>query len=274
MVDVRCACKKMDYEQIKKYLKDGFEKVFFDACIRNLADIDNLLRLSNSSYSLRELIREVLSERAPDKRIRNCEWFVPDPKSKNSITRAHRVKYAIQGGLPDRMLNDKMSKLVADTELSVRKQNDRLSQFTHITRDILYGNKDIEALSETALTIFFSLLKSIDEARYSFGLMVTSKVMDKLYLEKVLSDAYRKIEGIPTQHTLDGFGITEVLIQEISDSIIRFYTYGVIYISPLNDQLMAIPYNSTLISKIPDSVDSLELQICDFNVNADEAERF
>ena len=98
--------------------------------------------------------------------------------------------------------------------------------------------------------------------------------MDKLYLEKVLSDAYRKIDGIPTQHSLDGFGITEVLIQEISDSIIRFYTYGVIYISPLNDQLMAIPYNSTLISKIPDSVDSLELQICDFNVNADEAERF
>lgn len=266
--------KVIDYEQIKKYLKDGFEKDFFDACIRNLADEGNPLRLSNFSYSLRELIREVLSVRAPDERIRNCEWFVPDPKSKNGITRTHRVKYAIQGGLPERLLNDKMLKLVTDTASSVQKQNNRLSEFTHITKDVLYGNNDIEGLSETAMTIFFNLLKSIDEARYSFGLMVTSKVMDKLYLAKVLSDAYRKIEGIPTQHILEGFGITEVLIQEINDSIIRFYTYGVIYISPLNDQLMAIPYNSTLVSKIPDSIDSLKLQICDFNVNVDEAERF
>ena len=63
----------MDYKLIKKYLKDGFEKDFFDACIRNLADEGNPLRLSNFSYSLRELIREVLSDRAPDERIRNCE---------------------------------------------------------------------------------------------------------------------------------------------------------------------------------------------------------
>lgn len=263
-----------DCEQIKKYLKGEFEKDFIDACMRNLGDVGNPLRLSNFSYSLRELLREVLSDRAPDERVRNCEWFIPDIRSKNGITRKHRVKYSIQGGLPDRLLNNKMLKLVEDAETSVQKQNNRLNEFTHITKDVLYGKKDIEALSETALTIFFNLLKSIEEARYSFGLMVTSRVMDKLYLEKVLSDAYRKIEGIPTQHDLNGFGITEVLIQEISDSIIRFYTYGVIYISPLNDQLMAIPYNSTLESKIPDSIDSLELQICEFNVNADEAERF
>lgn len=264
----------MDNEQIKKYLKDGFEKDFFDACIRNLADVDNPLRLSNFSYSLRELLREVLSDRAPDNRIRNCEWYANDTKAENEIIRAHRVKYAIQGGLPDKLLNDKMLKFVIDTASSVQKQNSLLSKFTHITKDVFYGKKDDETLSEEALTIFLNILKSIDEARYSFGLMFTEKVMDKLYLEKVLSDEYRKIDGIPAHHSFKGITITEVLIQEINDSDIHFYTYGVIYISSSNNNLMSIPYNSTLVSKIPDTMDSLQLEICDFNVNVDEAERF
>lgn len=264
----------MDYEQIKKYLKGAFEKDFFDACIRNLADFGNPLRLSNFSYSLRELLREVLSDRAPDNKIRNCEWYVNDPIAKNEIIRADRVKYAIQGGLSDKLLNDKMLKLVTDTASSVQKQNSNLSKFTHITKDVFYNKQDVETLSNDALTIFLNTLKSIDDARYNFGLMFTEKIMDKLYLEKVLSDAYRKIDGIPANHNFNGFAIKEVLIQEISDSDIHFYTYGDIYISPLNDKLMAIPYNSTLVSKIPDTIDSLQLEICDFNVNVDEAERF
>ena len=62
----------MDVEEIKKYLEDGYEKDFLDACLRNLADVENPLRLSNFAYSLRELIREVMSRRAPDDSIDKC----------------------------------------------------------------------------------------------------------------------------------------------------------------------------------------------------------
>ena len=60
-------------KQIKGYLQDEYERDFFDACIRNLADVDNPLRLSNFSYSLRELLREILSKRAPDERVCKCK---------------------------------------------------------------------------------------------------------------------------------------------------------------------------------------------------------
>lgn len=136
----------MDVEEIKKYLEDGYEKDFLDACLRNLADVENPLRLSNFSYSLRELIREVLSRRAPDENIKKCLWFVPDENAKNGVTRLQRVKYAIQGGLPDKLLDEEMTALVAGTSKKVRDQVDKLSEFTHITERVLYGKTDVDAL--------------------------------------------------------------------------------------------------------------------------------
>lgn len=58
-------------DNIKKRLFDGYEKDFFNECIKNLSNNDSRIRLSNFAYALRELVREVLADRAPDERVRN-----------------------------------------------------------------------------------------------------------------------------------------------------------------------------------------------------------
>lgn len=44
------------------------------------------------ALSTRELIDQMLHKYAPEKEIKNATWFVPDPTSKNGITRIHRIK--------------------------------------------------------------------------------------------------------------------------------------------------------------------------------------
>lgn len=265
---------EIDVERIKQYLEDGYEKDFLDACLRNLNDEENPLRLSNFSYSLRELFREVISYRAPDKLIRRCEWYTPDPMAKGGVTRVHRIKYAIQGGIPDKMLNGEMIALIENTCNKVKKQNDRLSAFTHVTKKVFYSNEDIDIQAKKALDILLELLNCIDISQRKFGLLATSKVMDKLYLEKVLTNSITTLKGIPSPHSFSGIAIMEVLIKEITDKMILFYTYGVLYYTAQivneSDRLMEIPYESNLVSKIPSSFETLSLKIKDFNVHTDK----
>ena len=213
----------MDVEEIKKYLEDGSEKDFLDACLRNLADVENPLRLSNFSYSLRELIREVLSHRAPDENIKKCVWFVPEENAKNGVTRLQRVKYAIQGGLPDKLLDEVMTALVVDTSKKVRNQVDRLSEFTHITEQVLYGKTDVDALSEEALSILLGLLKSIEVVRKNFSRLTLSKVTTEIVDRKIESQAYRATEGIPEIHTFRAIATKDVEIRNINEQAMLFY---------------------------------------------------
>lgn len=265
---------EIDVERIKQYLEDGYEKDFLDACLGNLKDKGNQLRLSNFSYSLRELFREVLSYRAPDRLIRRCEWYSPDPMAKGGITRVHRIKYAIQGGLSDKMLDGEMIALIENTCNKVKKQNDRLNAFTHITKKVLYSNENIEIQAKKALDILLDLFNCIDISRRKFGLLATSKVMDKLYLEKVLTNSITTLKGIPSPHSFSGIAIMEVLIKEITDKMILFYTYGVLYYTTQivneSERLIEIPYESNLVSKIPSSIETLSLKIKDFNVHTDK----
>lgn len=196
------------------------------------------------------------------------------------------MKFAIQGGLPDAILDEKMRGLVLDTCKNVRKQVEKLSAFTHITRDVLYRRNDVEALSDQALIIFCSLLECIDVARKEFGRMVISNVADELRIKKIFTESYREVKGIPFGHSFRFWGISKLIVTDITDELIRIYTDGAVSVYPEGENdsgmtvnegermSMVIPFDSTLEAKIPDSLDTLDLKICDFELKMGEAESY
>ena len=194
----------------------------------------------------------------------------------------HRVKYAIQGGLLDKLLDEEMTTLVAGTSKKVRDQVDKLSEFTHITERVLYGKKDVGSLPEETLNILLELLKSIEVARKSFARLTLSKITTEIVDRKIELQAYRATEGIPEIHTFRAFAIKDVEIRNINEQAMLFYAYGDLFLGLVeedstdeeeyaNQPEVMIPYNSTLVAGIPDSFEELDLEICEFNLDMEKA---
>ncbi|MEL8779616.1 hypothetical protein J4Z01_25135 [Escherichia coli] len=119
-------------ERINSVLLDGFEKELLDSAFINLLT-PTPLRLNNFAYALRELTRHVLHRLAPDDELQQCQWFSPDQTSSTGITRKHRIKFAIQGGLSDfyvtkKLCIDEIDKVSSELIAIIN----RLSGFTHI----------------------------------------------------------------------------------------------------------------------------------------------
>lgn len=112
----------------------GFEAALVRAAFDNL-EISGPLRFNNFGYALRELLRHVFHRLAPDEKITQCDWFKPDPTAKSTITRAHRSKYMLQGGLSDYFVHKVLKVDVPPVIQDVLAAFKALNKFTHINSD-------------------------------------------------------------------------------------------------------------------------------------------
>jgi len=273
----------MGVAEIRKYLYDGYEKDFFDECIKNLSDKGSRIRLSNFAYSLRELVREVLADRAPDERIKNCCWYKPEynEKGQELISRKHRMKYAIQGGLPDSIVKDEMKIVVDETTKEVKKQIDRLSKYTHITRDVFYSEDDIETLAVESLEAVDELFRTVADARDRFGDLVIDKINDEIF-DTFLYNTINEIDSLSTHHTIHFFHLEESEVIQINDDNIFFHAKGRVYVRlqygsnmDLKNDLgyemdVDFPFEAVFGASIPKDLDDLMLSQVNFEVDTNE----
>jgi hypothetical protein len=59
---------------VMESLSPGFQRYVFAAAIKSFEQLDNPLRLNNLATGLRELIRIVLHDFAPDQGVVACNW--------------------------------------------------------------------------------------------------------------------------------------------------------------------------------------------------------
>ncbi|WP_449544024.1 pPIWI-associating nuclease domain-containing protein [Lelliottia nimipressuralis] len=166
--------KEQYQEKINSVLLDGFEKELLDSAFINLLT-PNPLRLNNFAYALRELTRHVLHRLAPDNELQQCQWFLPDKTSSTGITRKHRIKFAIQGGLSDfyvtkKLCIDEIEEVSSELIVIIN----RLSEFTHIEEATFKGSiEDTERTADECLSATLDFVNKIDELR--------AEVADKLF---------------------------------------------------------------------------------------------
>lgn len=112
----------------------AFQKKVFAALLKSFEQLDNPLRFNNFATGLRELARIMLDDLAPESSIEACSWYVPEKNQIGQvvITRAQRVRYAVQAGLSDDFVRDTLLIDVGSTIIGFTKLISRLSKFTHI----------------------------------------------------------------------------------------------------------------------------------------------
>ena len=180
----------------------GFEAALVKASFDNL-EVVGPLCFNNFGNSLRELLRHVFHRLAPDEDIKQCGWFKPDPTSKSSITRAHRSKYMLQGGLSDHFVDKILHVEVGPVVKHVSAAFETLNKFTHINPDTFNLNVvDVALRAAECLDATSSLIDSIRSCR-SAVLQNLAAAIDEHLLDKAISEVFDDLDELATHHLID-----------------------------------------------------------------------
>lgn len=212
---------KKDLAKISSHLSDMLEGGFIP-----LADKTNKMRFVQASHALRELLRELLSCYAPDTKIKESQWFIPDPSADSGVTRKHRTTFAVYGYVNPSVLPKTLSKEVDDIACNINKHVKRLSEFSHATAKVLAKpESEADRLIESTLALFTRLLSAIASGKEALTeeLETTlTKALDKLFI----NDFFNELDELSTHTRPTGAYDVEVSITSIDKDRIFFSGSG------------------------------------------------
>jgi len=208
-------------KQVKNILKSQFEKELFKASLGNLTQ-GGPLCLNNFAYSLRELVRNILQRFSPDTEILKCTWYRPEKgKKKNYITRAMRIKYAIQGGLSDYYLKNILHVDSNSVIKNLLHLVETLSNFTHINEGNFALNPRMTLVKATEyLQILADFSDLMTDCRDKVIENATNNLEDVITNE-LISETISEIDELATHYYVDEVNIDLISVDQIkSDKII------------------------------------------------------
>jgi hypothetical protein len=270
-------------EHIKKILESEFEIGLFESAIYNLNDNKNKLRYNNFAYSIRELSRHFLYRLSPEDNVSKCDWFEVETEN-GKPTRSQRIKYAIQGGINDNILEE----LGLDAEelneevKSIKKAIDSLSKYTHINPDSFeLKEKEIKEMSEKILSEFKVFAERIESYRTDLRHFLDGKIEEHM-IDAVISNFYENVDMLAPHNSLESSEISEYQITEINQNSIIVEVFGNIHFTlqygsnkerregdglDIHEEL---PFQTNIIYEINSEFPSEKYEIEEFDVDTRE----
>ena len=195
---------------IRTYLVGDFEEKFFDACLANLRDKENLLRVNNFAYAMRELIRNVLERLAPKDEVMNAPWYEQNEDVKDGPTRVQRIKYAIQGWLTDEALHEQLHMDVTEVLKNLKNSINELSKYTHVEPETFdVDDKTGDELSNKVLKYVVNMFETIkDEKRAVHNAVM--ECVDEDMIGQFYQTTNPEIDILSTHHEIEGYWVNEI----------------------------------------------------------------
>jgi len=210
---------------VSQRLTTPFQKYVFAAAIKSLAQLNNPLRANNFATGLRELSRILLDDLAPDAEVKECEWFKPElPQGR--LTRAQRVRYAIQAGLPDNFVRKTLKVDVDKTIKKLTKLVENLNALTHINQKT-FGMSKVQTgkFVNESLDVFISMFDTIDDCRERIRERLITKANQAIDQE-LISDVVDAFEEIATHYTVYGADLEDFDIAQMDSQTLIFDAEG------------------------------------------------
>lgn len=275
---------KTDLNELRIILETEFQKNLLDSSIDNLNDTKNKLRFNNFAYSIRELSRHILHSLSPDDDVRNCSWYKNETQKPNGISRGQRVKYAIQGGLEDKFVEQEIMEIedINDLKKDIKDSMDILNKYTHINQSTYnIDSKQIEKLSEQIIGAFSTFAKTINDSRE----LIINEIGYKISNEFVEHSIYAHIDEISllsTHQDLEEITPEFIKVLKIESKTIQIEVDGIVDVRlqwgsnrDLDKDIGAemhtsFPFGSLLNLEIGTKLLDSKVTIEEFNVNTDD----
>jgi hypothetical protein len=215
--------------EITSILLDGFETELLDAAFINLLT-PNPLRLNNFAYALRELTRHLLHRLAPSDELQSCTWFKPDSTSKTGITRSHRIKFAIQGGLSDFYVINKLKiDELNDVSINLIKIISELSNYTHVERATFNTElQQVEDVATKCLDATLHFVQKINELRILVAERLFNDV-DSVLLDRINSESVEELMELSTHQFIEEIDPDKVVVEKIGVTSLKMQVDGTIH---------------------------------------------
>jgi hypothetical protein len=209
-----------------KYIETDFELNLLKACLENLTQLDNDLRFNNYAYSLRELSRHLLKRLAPDENILKCEWYKSEiPRKDKGITRNQRIKYAVQGGLSDKFIEEEFGLDISDTKRNLKEAINLLSKYTHVNEDTFANdNEKVNGYVSEINNAFSGLFSEIETCRNEIISGIEAGV-DEALLKRTVDGVIEDIDEMSTHHEIEGIDY-DIKVKTLDESEIVFKVSG------------------------------------------------
>lgn len=197
-----------------------------DGAFAPLSNANNRMRFAQAAYTLRELLRELLSHFAPDAQIKNACWFISDPTSKTGVTRKHRTTFAVYCFVNPSILTKSLSEEVEGVASNIVSQVGLLSQYTHTTVNVLTMPESASmALLNSTLDLFSDLLKAITTGKEILVdelQMALTTHLDDIFI----NEFFDELDILSTHTRPTGAWDVEVEIADIDEENILFTGTG------------------------------------------------
>jgi len=271
-------------ERVKQFLGTEFEKELCDSIFQNLEDSGNKLRFNNFSYSLRELTRHLLHRLAPDEKVWNCTWYKSEiPNKEKGVTRAQRMKYAVQGGMDNNFVANKLGINLKELNRKWKNALNIFNKHTHVNKKSFdINNELIDEYVEEGVKCFETLFSII----FNSNNLVIKKIEGKLertIIDKVIESHFEEIGELSTHYETNGIETDEFHIIKLDDKHIEICVKGNINVTlqygsnsdVRNDNGLRIgeyiPFHAHLIEDVS-KINKANPQIIGFKVELEEPE--
>jgi hypothetical protein len=234
-----------DSDQIKKILTSQFEIELFETALLCLNETENKLRYNNFAYSIRELSRHFLYSLSPEENIKNSSWYKIEksnikqckyckkPDIDEKPTRTQRIKYAIQGGISDEILEEWGFEIdeLRETIKLVKNTIETLSKFTHINPDVFnLTNEEVVQNSEIVLNSFILFVETIENYKEEIKTFLDGHIEEHM-ISSVVSNFFENVDQLAPHHSLNYSEVLEYYISEITDKEIIVDVFGELYVT-------------------------------------------
>ena len=210
---------------------DKFEQLLAAGALRVIADNGNPIRGNLFASACRELLSHLLHRLGPDDEVQACSWFEQVPDTKGP-TRAQRARYAAQGGLPDKLIEDEGYE-IHDFLRPIVASIGKLNEYVHVRPGkVLNDDQVIAKLQDDILAALGDLIEAIRIWRSVTEEVIRDEV-EETAREALTQEVMADVDLLATAHRIDQVETTGIEISRVGATTIDLVARGDAYVELL-----------------------------------------
>ncbi|WP_435235095.1 hypothetical protein ACR30L_15215 [Psychromonas sp. PT13] len=223
----------LQYDYIKDFeelLVTDFERGLFVASLRNYCSHGNPLRFHNFSFSMRELVLQIINRKAPDSIVKKASWYEKE-SDKFDVTRRQKLKYCAQGYLADLYLDKLILEELNQSIKDYLKEFNFFNKYTHITEKHFKAcPKKFYADMKYIIQRSREVVEEIDSMENLVVNSIPDIVQDHIF-DYIINNFPSELDILASNVIVDSVSPEELIVTYLEDNGITVAVLGTVYVS-------------------------------------------
>jgi hypothetical protein len=204
---------------------DRFSRWAIEGARRALLDDKNPLRLNFFSTAMRILFEHSMDVLSPEGQVINTSWFKAE-RQDGKPTRWQRVIFAIQGGLSEDFVREKLQVALPPLRTRLLDAINELSKHVHGRKDtILRDQGEQDVVVSRTVAAMAAFLDAMHDCRRAV-LEPIAEALDEAAIDALLSETILDVDELASHHSVDEINVERITVHTIAADTITYRVTG------------------------------------------------